>query len=188
MIFTETPLKGAYVIELNKNSDDRGFFSRVFCKTEFGEQGLTTNIVQINNALSTKRGTFRGMHYQLPPAAEVKLVRCITGALYDAILDLRPDSPTFCQSFGLELTSENRKMLYVPRGFAHGIITMEDHTEVFYLTNNFYAPNEERGIRYNDPKFNIQWPLEFVEISEKDRKWPDFDPEYHGIERMKNIT
>ena len=188
MIFTETLLKGAYVIELQPNRDDRGFFSRVFCKNEFGALGLTTDVVQINNSMNVKRGTLRGMHYQLPPAAEVKVVRCIIGALHDVILDLRPDSPTFGQSFGVELTAENRKMIYIPRGFAHGIMTLEENTEAIYLANNYYSPNEERGIRHDDPKFNIQWPLEFVEISEKDRGWPDFDPEYHGVERMRDIT
>ena len=179
MIFTEAPLSGAYVIEPEKHSDERGFFARVFCEKEFSEQDLASHFVQTNNSLARTKGTLRGMHYQLRPATEVKLVRCIRGALYDIILDLRDGSPTFGRHFGTQLTGENRKMLYVPKGFAHGFITLEDDTETFYFVDEFYSPERERGIRWNDPSFGIQWPLDPVVISEKDSSHPDFDPVYH---------
>jgi dTDP-4-dehydrorhamnose 3,5-epimerase len=179
MIFTEAPLSGAYLIEPEKRSDERGFFARIFCEKEFSEQHLASRFVQANNSLAQTKGTLRGMHYQLQPAAEVKLVRCIRGALYDVILDLRDGSPTFGKHFGIELTGENRKMLYVPKGFSHGFITLEDDTETLYFVDEFYSPERERGIRWNDPRFGIQWPLEPVVISEKDSSHPDFDPEYH---------
>jgi len=185
MIFHQTPVADARVIELEKRGDDRGFFARFFCEREFGAEGLETRFVQANNSLSAKKGTLRGMHYQLAPSAEVKVVRCLKGALWDAILDLRPDSPTFLKWFGAELTAENRLMMYVPRGFAHAILTLTDDTEALYLVSDFYAPQEERGIRWNDPRFGIEWPIEPAEISEKDAAWPDFDPEFHGVERLR---
>lgn len=179
MIFNETPLKGAYTIDLEKKGDDRGFFARFFCINEFDKIGLDRNVVQINNSSSAQKGTLRGMHYQLPPHSETKIVRCIKGSLYDVILDIRPDSPTFGQSFGTELSAKNRTMMYVPKGFAHGFLTLTDDVEAFYLVTEFYAPQAERGIRWNDPKFGIQWPIEPVIISDKDNKWQDFDPKYH---------
>lgn len=179
MKFVETPLKGAYLIHLEKREDERGFFARAFCVNEFEAHGLNPAIVQINNSLSKDKGTLRGMHYQLAPKAEVKMVRCIKGALYDVILDLRKDSDTFGQSFGQELSAENRTMMYVPEGFAHGFITLEEDTEAFYLSTGFYAPEYERGVRYNDPKFNIQWPAAPVVVSEKDLNHPDFNEDYH---------
>ncbi|MEN3793067.1 dTDP-4-dehydrorhamnose 3,5-epimerase [Fulvimarina sp. MAC3] len=188
MIFHETPVHGARLIELEKRGDDRGFFARFFCEKEFGEAGLETRFVQINNSLTGKAGTLRGMHYQLPPHGEVKVVRCIRGALYDVILDLRPDSPSFGQSFGAELSAENRMMMYVPKGCAHGFVTMTDDTEALYLVSDFYAPDAERGVRFNDPKFAIEWAVEPVEVSEKDGKWPDFDPEFHGVEAMRGLV
>ena len=187
MKFTETPLPKSYLIELEKRGDNRGFFARFFCENEFGDQGLVTRFVQINNSLTAKKGTLRGMHYQLQPSAEVKVVRCIRGSLYDVILDLRPDSPTFGKSFGAELSAENRTMMYVPQGFAHGFVTLEDDTEALYLVSALYAPTLERGIRYNDPTFNIQWPVIPAEVSEKDAKWPDFDPGFHGIDTLKGL-
>jgi len=187
MIFHKTPVADARVIELEKRGDDRGFFARYFCEKEFAAEGLETRFVQANNSLSAKKGTLRGMHYQLAPAAEVKVVRCLKGALWDAILDLRPDSPTFLKWFGAELTAENRLMMYVPRGFAHAILTLTDDTEALYLVSDFYAPEEERGIRWNDPRFGVEWPIDPVEISAKDAAWPDFDPEYHGVERMRGV-
>jgi dTDP-4-dehydrorhamnose 3,5-epimerase len=187
MRFRPTKLKGAYTIELEKRGDDRGFFARFFCEREFAGAGIPTPIVQINNSLSAKAGTLRGLHYQLLPAAEIKVVRCIRGALYDVIVDLRPDSPTFGQWFGAELTADNRLMMYAPRGFAHGLITLTDDTEAFYLVSNFYGPQEERGIRYNDPRFKIAWPIAPVEISDKDKSWPDFDPGFHGIEQLRGL-
>lgn len=182
-----TPLADAFTIELEKIGDDRGFFGRVFCKNEFSKAGLSSDFVQVNNSLSAKRGTLRGMHYQLPPRAEVKLVRCIRGALWDAILDLRPDSPTFGQSFGAELNADNRIMMYVPRGFAHAVLTLTEDAEALYLVNEFYAPQQERGVRWDDPRFKITWPIEPAEISAKDAKWPDFDPAFHGLEQLRGL-
>jgi dTDP-4-dehydrorhamnose 3,5-epimerase len=179
MIFHETPLPGAYLIDLEKRGDSRGFFARAFCAKEFAAKGLVPNFVQVNNSLSAERGTLRGMHYQLAPRAETKVVRCIRGALYDLILDLRRDSPTFGKSFGAELSAENRRMLYVPKGFAHGFITLADDTEAFYLVDEFYAPEQERGIRWNDPRFALQWPTKPAVLSEKDAAHRDFDPAWH---------
>ena len=179
MIFKETPLHGAYLIDLEKRGDDRGFFARAFCEKEFGAHNLATKFVQVNNSLSAERGTLRGMHYQLAPKAETKVVRCIRGALYDVIIDLRQESPTFGQHFGVELSAENRRMLYVPKGFAHGFITLAEQTEAFYFVDEFYAPEQERGVRFNDPKFKIQWPIEPVVVSDKDRGHRDFDPSWH---------
>ena len=179
MIFTETPLGGAFLIDLEKRGDERGFFARAFCENEFGAKGLASRFVQVNNSLSAQKGTLRGMHYQLPPRAETKLVRCIRGALLDVILDLRTGSPTFGESFGAELSAENRRMIYVPKGFAHGFITLADDTEAFYFTDEFYGPEQERGIRWNDPRFAIRWPSDPVVISDKDRGHRDFDPAWH---------
>lgn len=179
MIFTETPIPGAFLIDLEKRGDDRGFFARAFCEREFAQHGLVTHFCQVNNSLSAQKGTLRGMHYQLIPKAETKVVRCIRGALYDVILDLRPGSPTLGQSFGAELSAENRRMMYVPKGFAHGFITLADDTEAFYFVDEFYAPEAERGVRYNDPRFNLEWPIEPVVLSDKDRNWRDFDPSWH---------
>ena len=187
MIFKQSPLPGAYTIELEKRGDERGFFARFFCTEEFAEQGLCHSFAQINNSLTGKKGTLRGMHYQLMPSAEVKVVRCIKGALYDVILDLRPESPTFGTWFGETLSADNRLMMYCPKGFAHGFVTLEDNTEAFYLVSDPYAPDLERGIRYNDPRFKIEWPIAPTEISEKDANWPDFDSEWHGIETFKGL-
>lgn len=179
MIFTQTPIPGAFLIDLEKRGDDRGFFARMYCEKEFAAQGLVTHFVQVNNSLSATRGTLRGMHYQLPPKAETKLVRCVRGALWDAIVDLRPNSPTFGKSFGAELSAENRRMLYVPKGFAHGFVTLSDATEAIYLVDEFYGPEQERIARWNDPKYGIQWPIAPVVLSDKDRDARDFDPKWH---------
>ena len=179
MIFTETPLGGAYLIDLEKRADERGFFARAFCAREFAEHRLVSNMVQANNSLSFQKGTLRGMHYQLAPKAETKLVRCLRGALHDVILDIRPSSPTFGQSFGADLTADNRRMMYVPKGFAHGFITLTDDAEAYYLVDEFYAPECERGIRWNDSRFSIQWPIQPVVISEKDQGFRDFEPAWH---------
>jgi dTDP-4-dehydrorhamnose 3,5-epimerase len=179
MIFQETPLAGSYVIDLEKKGDDRGFFARAFCEREFEAKGLSTRFVQVNNSLSAQKGTLRGMHYQLAPRAETKLVRCIRGSLHDVILDLRPGSATFGRSFGAELSAENRRMMYVPRGFAHGFVTLSDATEAFYFVDEFYAPDQERGLRWNDPRFAIEWPVEPTVLSEKDRMHRDFDSAWH---------
>ena len=179
MKFLPTPLADAYVIELDKREDERGFFARLFCEREFAGAGLDSRFVQINNSLSRDKATLRGMHYQLGEAAEVKIVRCVGGALWDAILDLRPESSTFGQSFGAELSAENRRMMYVPHGFAHGLLTLEDDTEALYLVSEFYAPERERGVRWNDPRFGISWPGEPQVISDKDAQQRDFDPAWH---------
>ncbi len=179
MTLTKTPLAGVYVIELEKHGDDRGFFARVFCANEFRGLGLATNFVQVNNSLSATRGTLRGMHYQLSPKAETKVVRCIHGALWDVVLDLREGSPTFGRWFGAELSAENRRMMYVPKGFAHGFITLTDAAEAFYFVDEFYAPRHERGILWNDPTFKIEWPIEPAVISDKDRNHPRFNTAHH---------
>jgi len=185
MIFNKTPLQDAYTIELERRGDDRGFFARMFCEKEFGDHGLETRFVQVNNSLTSKARTLRGMHYQLAPAAEVKLVRCIKGSLYDVILDLREGSATFGKHFGVELSAENRRMMYAPRGFAHGFVTLAPDTEAVYMVSDFYSPEAERGVRFDDPRFGIAWPVAPVEMSEKDRKWPPFDPAWHGIALLR---
>jgi dTDP-4-dehydrorhamnose 3,5-epimerase len=179
MKFIETPLTGAFVIELEKRGDERGWFARAFCEREYAAQGLNHRIVQANTSFSAIKGTLRGMHYQLTPKAEDKIFRCIRGVIFDAIIDLRPDSPTFLKSFTVELTAENRLALYIPKGFAHGFMTMAENTEVFYFVTEFYSPEHERGIRYNDPKFGIRWPMEPAVISDKDRNLKDFNPQTH---------
>ena len=175
MLFIETKLKGAFVIELEKYSDDRGFFSRAWCQKEFKEQGINSQFVQANIGFSKNSGTIRGIHYQIAPFEEAKLVRCIRGAIFDVVLDLRPELPSFKQWFGVELSDENRKMLYVPEGCAHGYQTLVDNTEVFYQVSQVYSPESERGILWNDPEFDIEWPTDKdLVISEKDQNWPDF--------------
>jgi dTDP-4-dehydrorhamnose 3,5-epimerase len=179
MRFLPTALPGAYTIELEKRGDDRGFFARFFCSNEYAAHGLDGRIVQINNSLSRIKGTLRGLHYQLAPKAETKVIRCIRGALYDVILDLRPESPTFGKWFGAELTAENRLMMYAPKGFAHGFITLEPDTEALYLATEFYAPDRERCVRWNDPAFGVSWPSAPAVISDKDRTTADFSPATH---------
>jgi dTDP-4-dehydrorhamnose 3,5-epimerase len=174
MIFTEIGLKGAYVIELEKLEDDRGFFARGYCSNEFASHGLASQVVQSNVSFNFRKATLRGMHYQVMPYREAKLVRCTRGAIYDVIIDLRPGSQTFQQWLGVELMAENYRMLYVPEGFAHGFQTLEDRTEVIYHVSEFYTPKAEQGIRFNDPAFKIRWPLEVQIISQKDKSWPDF--------------
>lgn len=179
MKFIETPLKGAYIIELEKRGDDRGFFARYYCENEFQQHGLNPKIVQINNSLSSQRGTLRGIHYQLAPKAEDKTFRCVRGSLFNVIIDLRPASATFLKHFAVELTAENRLMAHVPQGCANSFMTLADDTEIIYFTSEFYSPQHERGIRYNDPKLAIPWPMEPTVISDKDLKHPDFNPETH---------
>lgn len=179
MKFLPTPLPGAFLVELERRGDERGFFARLFCEREFAQAGLVSHFVQANNALSKHKGTLRGMHYQLGAAAEVKLVRCMRGAFWDVILDLRPASPAFGKWFGAELNEDNRLMMYVPKGFAHGLITLHDDTEALYLVSDFYAPEQERGVRWDDPRFGIAWPVDHTEISPKDAAWRDFDPTWH---------
>jgi dTDP-4-dehydrorhamnose 3,5-epimerase len=175
MIFSETKLPGAAIIDLNKLEDARGFFARGFCQKEFEEHGLVPRVAQTNISFNIKAGTLRGMHYQEAPFEETKLVRCTKGAIYDVIIDLRPDSPTFMEWLAVELSAENYRMLFVPGNFAHGFQTLEDNTEVTYQVSEFYTPKAERGIRYDDPVFEIEWPSKVIEISEKDRSWPNFN-------------
>ena len=185
--FHKTPLEGAYLIELEKRGDDRGFFARFFCEREFGAAGLETRFVQINNSLTGAKGTLRGLHYQLPPAAEVKVVRALKGALWDVIVDLRAGSPTYRKWFGAELNEDNRMMMYVPRGFGHGFVTLTDDVEALYLDSAFYSPEAERGLRWNDPAIGVNWPAEPREMSDKDRQWPDLEPNFHGVEAMRGL-
>ncbi len=174
MIFEETKLPGACIIDIEKREDARGFFARGWCQREFAAQGPASNIVQANISYNKWKGTLRGMHWQMAPAAETKLVRCTRGAIYDVIVDLRPGSPTYKQWIGVELTARNYRMLYVPEHFAHGFQTVEDDTEVTYQVSQFYTPEVERGARYNDPAFGIIWPLPVMVISDKDGNWPDY--------------
>jgi len=172
--FTKLELRDAYLVELEKRGDQRGFFARLFCQDEFEEHGLVADMVQANVSFSKVKGTLRGLHYQDEPFAETKYIRCVKGAIYDVIIDIQPDSPTFMQWLAFELTAQNYKMLYIPKGYAHGFQTLEPDTEVTYLVSEFYAPEAEGGVRYNDPAFGINWPVGVTEISEKDRTWPDF--------------
>lgn len=179
MQFKENPLAGSYLIDLEKRGDERGFFARLFCSQEFARQGLEKQFIQANDSLSTRKGTLRGMHYQLEPMAETKLVRCLSGSLYDVILDIRPHSPTFGQSFGAILSAENRLMMYVPKGFAHGFLTLQDNVEVIYFVSQCYSKELERGIRWNDPRFNISWPMKPEVVSDRDQSHPDFCSSHH---------
>lgn len=172
MQFIETALKGAYFVDLETRHDDRGYFARTFCAREFEEHGLQAVVAQCNLSVSYQKGTLRGIHYLSPPAQEAKLVRVSRGAIYDVIIDLRPDSPTYYQHIAVELTAQNRRALYVPPLFAHGFQTLADDTEVLYQMSDFYAPGLERGLRYDDPALNIRWPLPVTVISEKDASWP----------------
>jgi dTDP-4-dehydrorhamnose 3,5-epimerase len=176
MIFTETKLKGSYQIDLELQRDERGFFARAYCQNEFAKMGLNPNLVQCNISYNKARGTLRGMHYQNAPYPEAKVVRCTQGSIYDVIIDLRRDSHTFSQWFGVELTSENRKALYVPEGFAHGFITLKDDTEVLYQMSDFFHAECAAGVRWNDPAFMIAWPCTVSVISERDQNYPDFNP------------
>ena len=174
MKFTETKLKGAYIIEPELITDERGFFARSWCQQKFTERGLNPNLVQCNISFNLKKGTLRGMHYQVKPHEEAKLVRCTMGAIYDVIIDIRPKSLTFKHWISVELTAENRNMLYIPEGMAHGFQTLVDNTEVFYQMSEFYHPEATRGIRWNDPKLSIKWPIQELVISQKDRSYSVF--------------
>ena len=172
MKFIETELKGAYIIEPERLEDERGFFARTFCQKEFEAQGLNPGLVQCSISHNKRKGTIRGMHYQVAPMAETRLVRCTKGAIYDVIIDLRTGSPTYCQSLAEDLDSENSRMIYIPEGFAHGFQTLEDDTEVFYQMSEFYSPEHARGVRWDDPAFGIRWPLDMKIISKKDKNYP----------------
>jgi dTDP-4-dehydrorhamnose 3,5-epimerase len=177
MIFTETKLGGAYVIDLEPRRDERGFFARAWCRREFEAHGLSVAIVQSNLSHTNRKGTIRGLHYQVAPYREAKLVRCVRGAIWDVMIDLRPDSPTYLGWTGVELTAENHRQAYVPEGFAHGYQTLAADSEVLYHVSACYSPDAERGIRWSDPLFAIDWPESDRTASPKDDAWPDFTPE-----------
>jgi dTDP-4-dehydrorhamnose 3,5-epimerase len=172
VIFIETKLNGAFLIDLDRKEDNRGFFARAFCQREFEDHGLKPVIAQANIAFNRRQGSVRGMHFQFPPAAETKLVRCTQGAILDVIVDLRPESPTYLDHVSVELTADNRRAIYVPERFAHGYQVLEDETETSYQVGEFYMPASEGGLRYDDPGLGLTWPLPLTEISEKDRAWP----------------
>jgi dTDP-4-dehydrorhamnose 3,5-epimerase len=174
--FIETPLDGAYIIEIEAIEDERGSFARSWCQKEFVEHGLNSRIVQCNISFNKKRGTLRGMHFQVEPFAEAKLVRCTRGAIYDVIINLRENSNSLKKWFAVELNESNQRMLYIPKGFAHGFQTLEDNTEVFYQMSEFYYPEYSRGLRWDDPFFSIKWPDGERIISKKDQEYPDFVP------------
>ena len=176
MIFAETLLKGAFVIEPERLEDERGFFARTWCHREFEAHGLKANWVQCDISFNRKKGTLRGLHYQAPPHEEIKLVRCTMGRIYDVIIDLRSWSSTFMKHVAVDLSARNRRMLYLPEGFAHGFQTLEDESEVFYQMSTYYAPDYACGVRWNDPAFNIQWPSTDRIISTRDQGYPDFVP------------
>jgi dTDP-4-dehydrorhamnose 3,5-epimerase len=173
MIFTETKIPGALVVELEKREDPRGYFARAWCAQEFENHGLP-KFVQTNMSLSRQRGTIRGLHYQASPHGEAKYMRCIRGAIFDVAVDVRPDSPTYKKWFGIELTADNRKAVFIPEGLAHAYQALTDDAEVIYSASCAYTPGAERGIRWNDPAFDIEWPIREAIVSEKDLKWPDF--------------
>ncbi len=175
MIFEATPLAGAYAITLQRHEDERGYFVRTYCEREFAAHGLNTHWVQTNDSQNHKRHTMRGMHWQAAPHGEIKLVRCSVGAVYDVIIDLRPDSPTYRQHFGIELSAENGKQLYIPAGMAHGFLTLADNTRVSYCMDTFFEPSAPRGLRYNDPAFGIAWPGPIEIIHPRDAAYPDFE-------------
>jgi dTDP-4-dehydrorhamnose 3,5-epimerase len=171
MIFTETPLPGAFIVDLEPRGDQRGFFARGFCQREFEARGLNPLVAQGNISFNYRKGTVRGLHFQVPPAAESKFVRCTRGAILDVIVDLRPESPTYLQHAAVELTADNRRGLYVPERFAHGYQVLDDDTETTYQVGAFYTPSAEGGIRYSDPRLAIEWPLPVTDISDKDNSW-----------------
>lgn len=177
MIFTETSLKGAFVIQTQKVEDERGFFARSFCQNEFLEHGLNPNVAQCNISYNRKKGTLRGMHFQAAPHAEAKLVQCMRGSIHDVVIDLRPDSLTYLEHIAVTLSAAEHNSLYVPEGFGHGFITLEDDTEVFYQMSEFHIPGATRGFRWNDSAFGIAWPLTPEVISERDANYLDFSPE-----------
>jgi dTDP-4-dehydrorhamnose 3,5-epimerase len=182
MKFSETPLAGAYVIELEPFLDERGLFARTFCQQEFAQIGFDKEIVQINHSLTRQKGTIRGLHYQRPPACEIKIVRCIQGAVFDVMVDLRAGSPTFLKWHGVELSEKNMKMVYIPERFAHGFQTLTENTELIYHHSTFQSPNHESGLRWDDPSVSIQWPAPAFVISVKDQKYPIIDKQFKGIQ------
>ena len=174
MIFLPTSLQGAFIIDIERREDDRGFFARTWCRREFEEMGLSAELSQCNTSYNRRRGTLRGMHWQSAPNAEAKLIRCTRGAIWDVIVDLRPDSPTYLDHVGVDLTADSRRALYVPEGMAHGFVTIDDDSEVFYQMSEFYEPTAARGARWNDPAFGISWPVSDPILHPRDATYPDF--------------
>lgn len=187
MIFTETKLKGAFILDIERREDSRGFFARAFCQHEFQDHGLKPIIAQANVAFNHSKGTVRGMHFQFPPSAETKLVRCTRGAILDIIVDLRPDSPTYLQHVAVELSEDNSRALYVPERFAHGYQTLRDKTETSYQVGEFYTPGAEGGLLYNEPRLRLEWPLPAAVISEKDQAWKSLDQQEAQIKERMNL-
>ena len=188
MKFFETELKCSYIIELEKLEDERGFFTRIWDKKKMQDKGLDSDLVQMSFSFTKKKGTLRGMHFQKKPFEETKLVRCTRGKIFDVIIDLRPESNTYKKWIGVELKSDDLKMLYIPEGFAHGFQTLEDDTEVFYQMSNWFSPEHAQGIRWNDEEFNIEWPIKPTEISQKDANWHNYDIEWHGVNKLKGFV
>lgn len=187
MIFTETKLKGALVLDLKRIEDERGFFARAFCQKEFEAYGLNPNVAQVNMGSSRKKGTLRGLHFQDSTAVEAKFVRCIRGAILDVIVDLRPESPTFLQHVSVELSADNRRALYVPERFAHGMQTLEDNTDTLYHASEFYSPGAEAGLPYNDPRLGIAWPLPVTSISDKDKSFAPLASIEHELKQRMSL-
>ena len=188
MIFTETKLAGAFILDLERRGDNRGYFARTFCQNEFEAHGLKPVIAQSNAAFNKYKGTLRGMHFQFPPAAESKLVRCVRGSIVDIIVDLRPESPTFLEHIEVELSADNGRALYVPERFAHGYQALEDNTETTYQVGEFYTPSEEGGLSPFDPDLGLSWPIETTEISEKDAKWAPLSEVIDEIKARMAVT
>ena len=180
MIFNKTPLEGAFTIEVTPFMDERGFFTRIFCENEFKDKGLNPAFVQVNHSGTVKTGSIRGMHMQMAPWGETKLIKCIKGRIFDVIVDVRATSPTFLKWFGAELSAENKKMMYVPKGFAHGFQTLEENSDITYLVSQFYNKEHEFSLNYNDPRVNIQWPLPLGMVSEKDNSAPFLQNDFKG--------
>ncbi|MBN2350161.1 MAG: dTDP-4-dehydrorhamnose 3,5-epimerase [Bacteroidales bacterium] len=181
MFFKETSLSGLYIVELEPYTDERGLFARTFCKKEFGQIGHNKEFVQVNFSLTKSKGSIRGMHYQVPPFSEIKLIRCIRGAVFDVVIDIRKNSPTFLKYFSVELSEINMKMIYIPEGFAHGFQTLADNAQLIYHHTNYYAPGNEAAIKFNDPQVGIRWPLPVTTISEKDNNHKLLEKNFKGI-------
>jgi len=188
MIFTETHLMGAFIIDIEPRRDERGFFARAFCQNEFQQHGLKPVIAQANLAWNDRKGTLRGMHFQFPPKAETKIVRCTRGAILDIIVDLRPESPTYLEHVSVELSEDNHRALYVPERFGHGYQALEDATETSYQVGEFYTPNTEGGLAYDDPRLGLSWPLPVTEISEKDSRWQRLEAIKPELKRRVSIA
>jgi dTDP-4-dehydrorhamnose 3,5-epimerase len=182
MKFSKTPLKGMYVVDLEPSTDVRGSFYRVFCKKEFAQIGHTSEILQINHSLTKEKGTIRGLHFQIPPASETKIIRCIQGAVYDVVVDIRTGSSTFLQWYGIELSKDTTQVIYIPEGFAHGFQTLEANTEMLYHHTAVYDPLNECGLRFTDPRLSIDWPLDVSSISERDAYHPFIDGNFRGVQ------